>query len=215
MDSRRPTCVTGGARGADACWVKHAHTAGHNCSVYWPNNVRHPDQHNSHWKLVDVKTPSVSVKIALADAAECLHKNLPQRSIAKAFIYRDAIVAQSVNVVYAVGYLKSEPNTPSDGVDVLGGTGWTLQVAANRFAKDRGMTGRDTLRGSVKLPIFLWDMNKQSWLQLKTHRHGFVWRLLSQDNPISLPKQGAYAGIGSREITDAGQKAIQTLFTSG
>ena len=73
----------------------------------------------------------------------------------------------------------------------VSGTGWAVQMAIDRGIKE----------------IYVFDLITKFW---GVPEHGMFW-----GSEILPPKPyGIYTGIGSRELTDAGYKAITELYNS-
>jgi hypothetical protein len=80
---------------------------------------------------------------------------------------------------------------PIKGGVVQGGTGWAVQMAID---------------GKINI-IYCFDLETERWM---------VWNYkewIPEGQYFTKPS-GTYAGVGSREITDAGRKAIQGVYSS-
>ena len=89
---------------------------------------------------------------------------------------------EGADAVFAVGSL----DTSKPGLAALGGTGWAVQMAI-----DEGK------------PVYLFDQEKKKWFT------GNNVSLTEIDTPTLTPR---FAGIGTRDITSAGKKAIEDVY---
>ncbi len=74
---------------------------------------------------------------------------------------------------------------------VMGGTGWAVQMAI-----DKGLN-----------EIYVFDLNRDKW----TFWHNAYERFINS-NFTPPPPHGTYTGIGSRELTETGRKAIKDVY---
>jgi hypothetical protein len=180
-------CLSGGAKGADAQWGMNAGRDG---------------QSVIHWSFADhqhfvaeqeiVRLTDEQLEIAdpfLKAAAKGLKKSYPGSRSAKvkSLLRRNYYQIAWADAVYAVSTIK-------DGI-VQGGTGWAVQMYLDRHAK---------IAQFEPLQLYVYDQAAEQWFQWIG-----AWRPL--EAPPEKP-QGIWAGIGTRDLNDAGKWAIRNLF---
>lgn len=103
----------------------------------------------------------------------------------KCLISRNWYQVKNAEVIFAVGKFYDNTLTRVDG-----GTGWAVQMAVNN--------GK---------PIYFYDQPTESWYEYDHHNGKFV---TFTGTPALRTKH--FAGIGTRELTDAGMQAILDVY---
>ena len=179
--------LSGGAIGADYKFGKYAYQAGHSV-VHWSF-----DGHRSECPPQHIVKLSSEHLMAADDAVKRANKSLERRYPTKNestnnLLRRNYYQVRWSSMVYAVSHLEN------NGM-VSGGTGWAVQIYMDRFIFDGGYP--------EDCHLYLYDQIKNQWL---------LWRG-SWTNIEKPPRpSGIYAGIGTRKLTDQGEKAIASLY---
>lgn len=187
---------SGGAKGSDTVWGEVGAKFGVVSKHYYHGN----------------KTPNGNIQITEAQFAEgkehvlqankSLHRQ-PDKYLD--LLARNWMQVKNADAVFAIGHLYKQYLEYPNGkryYPVDGGTGWAVQMAIDS-----------------QTPIYLFDQDRKVWLKfigpqsmyeagLKGNEKTEGWEVLSTA-PI-LTKN--FAGIGSREITEDGRKAISDVY---
>lgn len=175
-------CITGGAQGADSLFASCAHNAGHRVFNYSFPN------HGVHSKI-GIKVDVVSGVEVKWDNQLNLTNAILKRPISGMSPYSRNLLRRNMAIandtatrLYAVTYLE-------DGM-VKGGTAWAVYRA---FLLD--------------IPVFLFDTGTEDWYEFAHFGHEF-WPL----NGKPPKPEGTYGAVGSRQLTPAGEDAIEGLY---
>ena len=182
-------CLSGGADGADTEWGLAAQAAGHQV-IHW--------SFNGHKKI---NLPNVYIlteeQLLQADDALKVANNGVKRSFpghnnhVNNLLRRNYWQIIESNSVYAVTRLVGDKSE----LAIAGGTAWACQLYVDKCRKS----------GEV-IQLYVFDQTTSKWLIWSNE----IWETIT--NP-PIPKN-IYAGIGSRELTAAGKKAIWDVFKS-
>ena len=177
-------CLSGGAAGADHAWGLMARDQGHDV-IHWSFNG-HRCADNLGVNTLTQAQLNVADS-ALITASKSIKRRWPSNNNhVNNLLRRNYYQVQWCDRVYAVSKLTSD----SSQLRISGGTAWAAQMYVDRWYIDT------TLK---ECELYLFDQNTNKWMQ---------W--LETWITIARPPRpyGVYAGIGSREITDAGIEAI-------
>lgn len=173
------TLHSGGAKGSDTLWGSIGKSFG-------LKNIK-------HYQMLGNKTPNGNVDLKLEDLDSNVDDILKRtaKRIGRTFPTKNEYVnnlmrrnnAQVVNAdtIFAIGVIENN--------QVLGGTGWAVDMAINEYHK----------------PVNVFDQNKNQWFKWNYDTNSFE-RI---DTPI-LTKN--FAGIGTREINNNGKQAIKEVY---
>jgi hypothetical protein len=180
-------CFSGGAEGSDILFGECADRCGHRFVHYGFSGHT-----TSVSQYILTESQLVQADDTLIEVAKDLDRGAfsSYKTYTKNLLRRNYYIVKDVDTVYAVGRLKY------DGSEVLGGTGWGVQMAINNG-----------------LDLYLYDMATTSWYEYKHYDDG-SWLQMTHDNKKFRPPmpKGYYAGIGSQELTEDGRQAIIRLF---
>lgn len=97
------------------------------------------------------------------------------------------------DAIFAIGYLLGDTESTNGKVQVSGGTAWATAMSL--------LDGKTT---------YIFDQNTNQWFQLfSTGNHDYISCIQLGFIPKLTEK---FAGIGSRQLTENGKKAIEQLF---
>lgn len=173
---------SGGAKGSDSVWdyigrkygvTKHNH--------YWHSGLPKPPLGNV--ELTDDQLEEGWQKVLKANKKL---KRRPEKY--KSLLSRNWFQVKNADAVYAIGNLPMCLGASQIPDEVLGGTGWAVQMAID-----------------AKKPVFLFEQQMKSWCKW----NGFVFTQCNQ--PTLTPN---FAGIGTREITEESKQAIENIYKS-
>ena len=110
-------------------------------------------------------------------------------------VRRDYLQAKAADALFAIGNIVKPGDTNKKGYKVKsktesvdGGTGYSVQMAIN--------LGKE---------VHVFDQNQKQWYKW----NGDLSKFLPEETPILTRK---FAGVGTREITDAGKQAIKEIY---
>jgi len=179
---------SGGAIGADSMFGVYAKEVGHQVKHFIFKGYNFRIWTDEFVTLSDEELIAADPYVKLANMS--LKRRFPTTSnYTNNLLRRNYYQTKDSKVVYAVASL--------DGSQVSGGTAWAVQMAID---------------GYIML-IYLFDMKTNQWYQY--FYAGRVFELvLSLDliRPIHLGAGTVYTGIGSRNLTPAGEQAIEDLY---
>ena len=122
-------------------------------------------------------------------------KILDANSYAGKLVRRDYLQAKAADEIFAIGHILSHGSKNSKGYTVNsvipsvdGGTGYAVQMAID-----------------LHKPVHVYDQIYKQWYKFDYNDNTFV----AEDTPTLTPN---FAGIGTREITEYGKKAIRDIF---
>lgn len=176
---------SGGCEGADMAWEIAGLEYGVKTIAYsFPNHV----QYGAHPYVMNQKELDEgwdACKIASETLNRPLYKLDGQRYV-KNLICRNWFQVKHAEAIFAIGTLVS-------GSDKLvnGGTGWAVQMAVDN-----------------KKPVYLFDQDRCEWL-MYDYVLSKAFIIFSGYAP-TLTRN--FAGIGTRQINDAGIRAIQKVY---
>lgn len=179
-------CFSGGARGADLAWGDAARARGYEVVHYsFPGHRTDADPVELR-ALTDAQLRQGNP--FLRRAATDLGRIFPPRSAyVRKLLQRNYWQVRNTHAVYAVATLDEHGR-------VEGGTGWAVQLYMNFFC---GGTPR----------LFTFDQRTDRWL---------TWQGVSptswRDAGQPPPPGPVFTGIGSRDLLENGQRAIDEVF---
>jgi len=180
-------CLSGGAKGSDAQWGMNAGRDGQSV-IHWSfDGHRH---HVAEQEIVRLSEEQLQkADPALKQASKTLKRAWPgRRSVTvTALLRRNWYQVQWAESLYAVSTINKR-----NLVD--GGTGWAVQMFLDRHA---------ALAQFEPLPCYVYDQVQECWFQWVGG-----WKKIE----VPPKPQGIWAGIGTRELNDAGKWAIRNLF---
>ena len=181
-------CLSGGAKGADAQWGMNAGRDGQSV-IHW--SFEGHQHHVPEQEIVRLSEEQLlRADEALKKASKPLKRPWPGKrsKTVSSLLRRNYYQVVWSESLYAVSTIHPTKQT------VDGGTGWAVQMYLDRHEK---------LAQFEPLPCYVYDQKLEQWFQYKA---GWV----AIDAP---PKpQGIWAGIGTRDLNEAGKWAIRNLF---
>lgn len=193
---------TGDAKGADSEFSKCARAAGHLVECVTVQSKQRPE--------LDTALP------CLREAATHLKKAVPLNGYVRDLLLRDYFQIDTPGLVlFAVSDFEPKhpiDKKPSNNVSIKGGTGWTCQLFIDKFIRSLPVETRDTTMHVI--PFYFYSQTEKSWYGCSTIGGLLSWSKLTSLVQIRLlvDEEGTYAGVGARELTDDGRKAIHDLY---
>lgn len=185
-------CFSGGAKGSDLFFGEQAAKAGHQVIHYSFKGHSTKAPKETLCVLNEKALQTVDAELKLV--AKLIDRSFPTRiHNVNNLLRRNFFQVAAARSVYAV-------STIGDDTMVAGGTAWAIMMAIRNYIED----------------IFLFDQIKEKWFQTNLYIQNIhpkastiiEWKEI--ENP-SKP-QGFYAGIGTRELNEAGKEAIKSLY---
>eukprot|EP00039_Didymoeca_costata_P029833 m.26611 g.26611 ORF g.26611 m.26611 type:complete len:230 (+) comp7812_c0_seq1:76-765(+) len=198
-DSEARCLVTGGASGADKCWLDNARRSGLNVCVwsFHEHNMCgvNPSDHSITLNKLTDDEKKKSDKV-LKDIARGSGKDYVRN-----LLRRNAMIAQDCSVLYAVGHFLKQ----GKGTRVAGGTGCSVEI----FARSQMSNKRIGLPSNKQqaLELYFYSLDDKKWFQCFSRSATFLWKPCIPPAP-----QGRFAGVGTRKLTPHGEEAIKALF---
>lgn len=211
--------ATGGAEGADVEWVLAFERACCPVAVTvfsFKGRTKHFDTstHSNADITVYLMNDEEKIKadIALKLAASRLKKAMAKAIYSANLLRRNFLIADLADVMIAMGVLECELDaSPTTGISVEGGTGWTCQLFANKLA---GIgTPNERRFGTRALPLFLYSERHSTWAQCHVHSDDvFNWIACAQTDVCAAVKTSkVFGAIGSCVLTDGSRAAIASF----
>lgn len=189
MSQQDNICLSGGAKGADIFWGIAAEGVGHEV-VHWSFAGHNIEAENYICELNDHQLRVADPFLELANKS--LARKWPTLSVnTNNLLRRNFYQVHYSNSVYAI----SEFVNDSSVLKISGGTAWACQMFIDKWLY---------IPTKIKdIPIFFFDQISKTW---------YTWS--GQWQAILKPPrpQGIYAGIGTRKLTEDGQKAIAAVY---
>jgi hypothetical protein len=179
-------CLSGGAAGADYAWALAARSNFHR-AIHWSfAGHKTADTQDVHVLPVDLLEQADQ---HLLVANKGMKRRYPTSSEhTNNLLRRNYYQIAYADAVYAVSRLV----TDSSELKIDGGTAWAAMLYVNRCRKE-----------NIIPNLYLFDMTTENWFKWIGY-----WNILHD-----LPSpSGVYAGVGSRNITDAGLSAIVNAY---
>lgn len=178
-------CFSGAAKGADQAWGLMAIDRGHELIHFsFQKHKVYADSNIKRLSSLELDEAEAHV----AKAAKSMLRRYPAKDEhVNNLLRRNYFQVRWADRVYAVANLMPDDKSL---LRVSGGTAWACQMYV-----DRWYSGRDL----VECELYLYDMLTNKWMQWWE-----TWEII--DRP-PVP-HGRYAGIGSRDLTDDGIRAI-------
>ena len=178
-------CFSGGAKGADHAWGLMAVDREHELIHFTFKG--HSSVDPSRSKTL-TRTELEEADHHVATAARSMKRRWPsQKDHVNDLLRRNYFQVRWAERVYAVANLVEDDKST---LKISGGTAWACQMYV-----DRWYSGRDL----VECELYFYDMVSNKWMQW--------WETWKEIERPPVP-HGRYAAIGSREMTDAGIRAI-------
>jgi hypothetical protein len=182
-------CFSGGAAGADHAWGLMALDRGHNLIHFSFNG--HKTSSSSNIELLS-KTQLLEADVRLIEAAKSMRRRYPsQKEGVNNLLRRNWYQVRFAERVYAISKLVDDD---PGKLKIAGGTAWAATMYVDRWYEERNFP---------ECELYLFDMNTNKWMQW--------WETWKEIKEPPAP-HGRYAGIGSRDITDEGIRAIFTAY---
>jgi len=177
---------SGGAKGGDTIWENIGKEYGLGKQInYRPEDLKS-----------FTKEQIQEVENAYQQAVKDLgRKPLAANTFAGGLVRRDYLQAKAADSIFAISTIVQPGQKDSKGytnktnkATVAGGTGYAVQMAIN-----------------LGKPVYVFDQNTNKW---------FTWNnnTFVETNTPTLTKK--FAGIGTREINEAGKQAIRNVYTN-
>jgi len=185
------TCHSGGAEGSDTIWEMHALMNDIKVKAYSYKTKSHKGNNKVEISKQDYEEGVEKVKRA--------NKILCRKNIDKHMnlLARNWAQVKYSNEIFAIGYIVREGEKSKKGYlvtakspSVDGGTGYAVQMGIHA-----GKT------------IYVFDQDKEKWYKWSYILEDF---LELKDTPTIQEKN--FAGIGTRKINKAGEKAIEQVY---
>jgi hypothetical protein len=185
------TCHSGGAEGSDTIWEMYALMNDIKVKAYSYKTKSHKGSNKVEISKQDYEEGVEKIKKA--------NKVLSRKNIDKHMnlLARNWAQVKYSTEIFAIGYIVREGEKSKKGYLVTaksptvdGGTGYAVQMAINA-----GKT------------VYIFDQYKEKWFKWSYILDDF---LELRDTPTIQEKN--FAGIGTREINKAGEKAIEEVF---
>jgi len=178
-------CFSGGAKGADLAWGVAAEKAGHQVVHFGFKEHKGKKTHIIENEFLSLADPF------LIQANKTLHRQkFPRDSeYVNNLLRRNYWQIKDTERVYAIATIDFEKNV------VNGGTGWAVQMAIDKYIPE----------------IYVFDQNINDWC-FPQYVSRIFWVRMSKSPPKPY---GLYTGIGTRELTQNGQHAIEELYVNG
>lgn len=181
--------LSGGAKGADTEFGKCASKAKHQV-VHWTFDGHKATPRTNLYKLTTDHLQSVDSYVIRA--SKSLKRNFPSKSEhTNNLLRRNYYQVKWSESVYAISSFTQD----SSLLKVNGGTAWACQMYVDRFLYDQ--------EPFELCKLYLFDQGSNKWYQ---------WRRIWGEIDIPPTPFGVYAGIGTRDITNAGIAAIKSLY---
>jgi hypothetical protein len=182
-------CLSGGALGADCQFGMNAGFAGHQV-IHWSfNGHKSPAPEAEIIRLSQEQLNVADSYLFRANAS--LKRWVPtQKPWIANLLRRNLYQIQWSNSIYAVS------SWERNGI-VKGGTSWAVQMYIDRFLIDH--------TPMEEANLYFFDQTDAQW-----------WKWQETWSKIESPQKPTkiYAGIGTRELTEAGKNAIRSLYTN-
>jgi hypothetical protein len=177
-------CFSGGAKGADSKWGIEAAKHGHSVMHFTFAGYRSDVPNDTIIQLTNEELSEADQYLQTSNLA--LQRRIPTDSYKLNLLRRNYYQIVHSQTLYAVSDIKNQ--------QVQGGTAWAVQMFINR---------RLSQPGSV--PAYVFDQKLDKWFR---YHHIMKWI-----ETTDVPKpSGLYTGIGARNLTDMGAKAIEDLY---
>lgn len=178
-------CFSGGARGADHAWGLMAVDKGHDL-IHFTFQGHKPVEESHSKKLAKFELDEAEHHVAVA--AKTMKRKWPSKNEhVNDLLRRNYFQVRWAERVYAVASFLPDDKS---ALKISGGTAWACQMYV-----DRWYSGRDL----VECELYFYDMVSGKWMQW--------WETWIDIEKPPVP-HGRYAGIGSRDLNDAGIRAI-------
>ena len=182
-------CFSGGAKGADHAWGLMAENAGHDL-IHFTFQGHKPVEERFAKKLTRAELDEANPYVETA--AKSMRRRWPsQNQHVNDLLRRNHFQVRYSERVYAVANFLPDDKSM---LKISGGTAWACQMFVDRWYADR------TLK---ECELYFFDMLSNKWMQW--------WETWIDIEKPPIP-HGRYAGIGSRDITDEGIKAIFSVY---
>lgn len=182
-------CFSGGAQGADHVWGMVAVEHGHDLIHFSFDGHKSVDSKHTHILTrseLDESDPYVTA------AATSIYRRFPSRNPhVNDLLRRNYYQIRWAERVYAVASLVPKDKSM---LQISGGTAWACQMYVDKCTKMGNQDGCE---------LYLYDMTSNKWMK---------WCQLWKEIPRPPVPHGHYAAIGSRELTDAGIRAISQVY---
>lgn len=189
--SAADVCLSGGAEGADLVFGTLAATAGHKVVHYGFEGMKS----KVPLHILD-KEQLQQASVHVHQAASFLQRQPPRRGYVTKLIQRNFFQVNTATSIYAVtrwNLIDAESKITQEG-NLGGGTGWAVAMAI-----------------ALQVPnVYLFAIERAQWYRYSYEPETKGWQRIE---PGSVPPpSGRYAGIGSRDLGEVGQKAISDLY---
>jgi hypothetical protein len=177
-------CLSGGARGADTVWSMSAKAAGHDVIPFGFKGMKSEEP---IWVLKQEVLNEVDEHLEVVSKQLERGRGFPYSSdYVNNLLRRNYFQVKDSERVYAVAPIDKEKG-------IEGGTAWAVHLAVKLKIKE----------------IYIYNLKENAWRKLKFSDYN-LFALL--EGCIPPKPHGIYTGIGSREITPEGIKAIKDLY---
>lgn len=183
----RPWCFSGGAKGADYLFGRCAEKVGHTV-IHYSFEGHKAFAKTNLVVLTDDELREADPYLKMANKQ--LKRSFPARyDDTNNLLRRNYWQVKNTHQVYAVAPLDEQGK-------ILGGTAWAVQMAIN-----------------MSVPVYVFDLNTNEWYSYDFELNRWLactgWRKLA---PAANFPGRKYTGIGSRDLTPQGERAILDLY---
>ena len=186
-------CHSGGAKGADTEWGLWAEKYGMVVKAYWYSEKTYALRPSSlvfrpEWGVELTEDQYEEGLEACVKANETLRRLDPRymNPFTRHLVARDWMQVKNADAVYAIGTFLS-PKI------VNGGTGWAVQMAIDN-----------------RKPVYFYNQDELQWYEVRYDKDGAGFSFVKRPSAPVLTIR--FAGIGSRELSEYGRKAIADTF---
>lgn len=182
MVKRNYTCHSGGCPGSDMEWENQCKHYGIKTIAY--SFPMHVQEGINPYIMSENELEEGWKQVLLCEKPikRPLYK-IKHNTYVKNLLCRNWFQVKNSESIFSIGQLVKGSDRLVDG-----GTGWAVQMAVNN-----------------NKPVFLFEQNLKEWLIYVRYPNKFV------SINIIPPLTENFAGIGTRQITDAGKKAIKEI----
>lgn len=195
--------------GADLLFAREAVNAGMRVTM-WTFHGHNRPKLPLH-VVIRVLSPQgiVEADSAIRIAGSRLGRTAKFKPYTENLLRRNFAITRDATTLYAVGTIAAPPpgkETNPLSVNVSGGTGWSCQMFADKYIEDMSVGSK------IILPMFLFDQGQAAWYQCFASRDTTCTQLTWQKLTLLCKPSGVFAGVGTRQLNDAGRNAIIGLF---
>lgn len=202
-DLTTPIAISGGAAGADTTFTLEARKAGYQYKSVRGKNISAVDSKELNAINANLENIDEEQYSELLDKVLSRLNGIKAEGTAREYHLRNMAIVDAAEAVFAIskGMIVINSNTPGN-----------LIANKQNFWSDRGTTTGIWAGVELNKPVYVFDQNKQKWFTYGKSSNGSVYWVPMKEEPMLTR---VFAGIGTREINEAGVAAIKGLFERG